>query len=572
MATPIIPIKSLTTQEVLYGDRTTRYRWEVLEHRVLRNYLGDPRVSEAGNVGWVGFANTTRSAGLPTPPGTNSVKATVSANGGGIAWNVNGTPRGPWVSPAGPTRMGAWVKAASGTVLKISAAEYEVGPVLGGFQSYSDVITTGAWQWIGINYVKKTNSSLVRLNVQLDAAGSFEIGAGLLTPGEGIPVSSDYFDGSAAYATSYWEGVANQSISYQVPVADSLLGTLDGVSDGSLSFTQNAAIKGRGKIEVIDLDSAAEGMLRIGDLKLESIRLRPVCAVEGLPENPLGIFLVSSAGEGWQSTGREWELSLLDRATVPSQDSFDQSYSVPAGALVLQTVRTILATCGEYIAINDSSTLATSSGMVWEAGTSKLTIINDLLDVAGYNSLWVDGMGDFQATPRVLPANRSVVYEALGGIPRELRDGERSIYSPEWSRDRDNFDVPNKVIAVQAAGGTDSPALTGVWTNEDPNSPYSFPSRGRWIPKTVEVDVPAGTSAEIIAFLQSRARATLVQMSAVQAEVKVEHLPIPARVGDAIRFAHSKAGVDARHIITKIDLETSSTGLMKSTLQEVISL
>lgn len=353
---------------------------------------------------------------------------------------------------------------------------------------------------------------------------------------------------------------------------DQLVGTLDGVSDGSLIWTQNAAVKGGGKAQVVDLSVANPGMLRIADLKLESVRLRPVCVIEGLPENPLGIFLVSAAREDWEDTGRVYSLELLDKCTVPSQDVVDQSYAVAAGTLILAQVKTILASSNEFIAVDASNTLTTSSGMVWEAGTSKLKIINDLLDVAGYNSLWMDGMGNFQATPRVLPANRSILYEVLG-IPRELVDGQQGIYRPQWELDRDSFDVPNKVIAIQAAGGEDVAALVGQWTNTDPSSPYSYIARGRWVPHVLDsVETPEGTDPETVAFLQNRARATLVQMSAVQATVKVEHLPIPVRVSDVLRFANTKAGVDGRHVITRIQLDTHPLGMMSSTPQEVISL
>jgi len=353
---------------------------------------------------------------------------------------------------------------------------------------------------------------------------------------------------------------------------DVLAGVLDGVSDGSLTWVQNAAVKGGGNIKVVDLETAAPGLMRIKDLPLESIRVRPVCVIQGLPENPLGVFLVSNADEEWEDTGRVWSLELLDRTTVPAQEEIDQTYSLAAGSLILQTVKTILAGCGESITINEASTLATSSGMVWPAGTTKLKIINDLLDVAGYNSLWIDGNGLFQTTPRVLPADRSIKYEVFN-INRELVDGEQSIYLPDWQRRRDSFKVPNKVVCVQAATGSDSTALIGSYTNTDPNSPYSTVSRGRTITYTADsIEVPDGTSAEITAFLTARARTILIQMSAVQAQVKVDHLPIPIRVSDVLRFAHTKAGIDARHVITRIQLETSSTGLMASTLQEVISL
>lgn len=353
---------------------------------------------------------------------------------------------------------------------------------------------------------------------------------------------------------------------------DLLIGTLDGVSDASIRWTLNVAVKGAGKAQVIDLLEAQSGFMRVAELPLESIRLRPVQSIAGLPENPLGVYLVSNAGEAWEDTGRVWNLELLDRTTVPDQDSIDETYSVPAGTLILAEVVAILASCGEDATLDESSTLATKSGMAWEAGTSKLKIINDLLDVAGYDSLWMDGYGNFRMTKRVLPADRSLTYDVLG-IPRELRDGELSIYHPNWNRERDSFKVPNKVIAVQAAGGEDAEALVGVWTNEDPTSPYSYQARGRWIPHVLDsVETPEGTEAEILAFLEARARATLVQMSAVQAQVKLTHLPIPIRVGDVVRFSHKAAGIDTRHVITGAELEMNAIGLMKSTIQEVISL
>lgn len=353
---------------------------------------------------------------------------------------------------------------------------------------------------------------------------------------------------------------------------DQLIGILDGVSDGSFTWVQNATVKGGGKLKIVDLDVAAAGLLRVRDVALSSVRIRPVCVIEGLPENPLGMYLVESATEEWRDTGRVWSVGMLDRCTVPAQDVVEQSYGVASGTLILQAVRVLLASSNEYIAIDESSTLATSTGMVWEAGTTKLKIINDLLDVAGYGALWVDGWGNFQVTPRVLPADRPVNYEALD-IPRELSDGEQGIYRPEWSLDRDSYDVPNKVIAVQAASGSDAAAIVGVWTNEDASSPYSYQARGRWIPHVLDsVETPTGTSADTLAFLQRRARYTLAQMSAVQAQVKIEHLPIPVRVSDAIRFSNTRAEVDGKYIITRIQLDTSPTGLMQSTLQEVISL
>ena len=356
--------------------------------------------------------------------------------------------------------------------------------------------------------------------------------------------------------------------------SDHLIGVLDGVVDSSASLTWSlyAAVKGAGTLQVNDLDEAAPGMLRIGELHLESVRLRPVCIIEGLDEIPLSVFLVSAAVEHWTETGRVWDIELLDRCTVPDQDLIEESYQVPAGTSILGAVQTVLAAAGEHIDVDESETATTAASMVWEAGTSKLKICNDLLAAAGYSALWVDGYGLLRATRYQVPADRSITYEVLG-LPRELIDGEQSIYEPTWSRDRDSYSVPNKVIAVQAAGGEDEEALTGTWTNEDPDSPYSFQARGRWITHVLDgVECPDGTPEEIEAFLEQKARASLIAASAVQAEVTVRHLPIPIRVSEVLRFAHTQAGIDAPHVVTRIELEAHPLGLMRSQLQEVLSL
>lgn len=355
---------------------------------------------------------------------------------------------------------------------------------------------------------------------------------------------------------------------------DHLRGVLDGVVEGSasLSWSLYSAVKGSGGIKVTDLETARDGLIAIKDVALESVRLRPVCIIDGLPEIPLGVYLVSAAPEEWTGSGRTLGIDLHDRATVLDQDQVDQSYTVDAATPILAAVAAVIASAGESIAVDAAVTATLSSPMVWPAGTSKLTIVNDLLGALNYSSLWVDGQGQFRATPYVVPARRSQSYELLNNVTRELVDGESSIYSDTWSRDRDMFGVPNKVIAVQSASG-DAPALVGVYTNEDPGSPFSYPSRGRWITRTLDgVETPDGDDLAVVAFLESKAQQSLIAASAVQASIKVKHLPVPLRVSDVMRFQNAPAGINKRHVVTNIELEAHALGLMSSTLQEVIDL
>ena len=393
----------------------------------------------------------------------------------------------------------------------------------------------------------------------------------ILVPSGVVPVrvlsTNEILYGSRT--TSYrWEILEHENGS------DVLAGFLDGVVDGSasLSWELYTAVKGSGNLRVADLDVAQPGFMTIRQVALASARLRPVLIIEGLPEIPLGVFLIAAAPEDWSDTGRVLNLELLDRATVLDQDSVAESYTVAATTSILSAVAAVVASAGESINVDADVTDALSSAMVWPAGTAKLQIVNDLLGALNYNSLWVDGVGNFQATPYVVPAKRPLTYELLTGVSRELVDGERSIYSQEWSRDKDLFDVPNKVIAVQSATG-DVPALVGEYTNVDPDSPFSYPSRGRWVTKVLDgVETPEGTNAVVVAFLEATAQRSLIASSAIQAAVKVKHLPIPDRVSDVMTFANTPAGINARHVVTAIRLDANSLGLMETELQEVLSI
>lgn len=355
---------------------------------------------------------------------------------------------------------------------------------------------------------------------------------------------------------------------------DSLLGYLDGViPGGQLDWQWNQAVKGTGTLNVLDIDQALPGKIRIADVDLSSIRIRPVLLIDGLPEIPLSLYLVTAAPEAWTDGGRTYALELHDRTTVLDQDQVATTFTAKKNATIMTVIASLISSAGETFAPDGSETRKLTADTVWPVGTTKLQIVNDLLTTLHYNALTVDGRGDFVATPYTSPADRQITYGLLNGIPRELVDGESSIYQPDWSRVRDVYGVPNKVVVIGNATGSDAPPL-GSYTNTDPDSPFSYAARGRWIVYTVQgIDVPTlptGTTATD--YLNAVARATLISLSSPQVTVTVKHLPLPLTVGDVVRFASAPAGIDTRHIVVGITLELSATGLMQSNLQEVIDL
>lgn len=363
---------------------------------------------------------------------------------------------------------------------------------------------------------------------------------------------------------------------------DSLIGTLDGVETAGLDWTSGTAVKKSGRMTVVDLEAARPGMLRIRDVNLYTTRIRPVRVIAGLPEEPLGVYVVTESPDKWSGTGRRVEVTFHEKTTVLAQDAVADSFVAPTGTPVLSIVKQVIESAGELISVDGSDTRELSSPQVWDAGTPKLTIVNDLLSVLDYDSLWMDGAGAFRATPYVRPADRSVRYSMLNDaegnrLVRALSDGERSIYSPEWTRNKDTYKIPNRVVAVAQGDGETAP-LSGTAENTDPDSPLSYPSRGRWIVEVLDgVEVPdfsgeVDPDAATIAFLEGKAYAYLIARSQVTATVEVDVLPIPVELGDALIFESTPAGVNARHTVWATSMTLAFDAPMRLELREVVDL
>lgn len=327
-------------------------------------------------------------------------------------------------------------------------------------------------------------------------------------------------------------------------------GILDGVEKGHVDFTASASVHSGGALEVVDIGQSVDWL---------NDRVRPVVLVDGLPEQSLGMYLFSEAPQSWGDTGRVWPVKLLDKTSILDQDKVDATYALAAGTAIITAVLALIASTGETnIAITPSA--ATLDGpLSWEPGTSKLRIVNDLLSVCGYFSLFCDAAGQFRGEPYVKPADRPIRYEFL--------DGDESIYSPDFVIDVDLFSIPNKFIAV-GQGDATTAALVGVATNEDPNSPYSFANRGRWI-----VDTATGVEAADQDVLDEYALRRLIELTSPTSSVDVQHAFVPdLTFNNAVRLRRVPAGVDARHVVTKTVISFDATALVKSTLQEVVDL
>jgi hypothetical protein len=288
-------------------------------------------------------------------------------------------------------------------------------------------------------------------------------------------------------------------------------------------------------------------------------RVRPVLIVEGMPEQRLGVFVPTAPTEHWDEGGGKQDIELLDRTSIISQDYVPSSYTVKKGTNVIAAVRKVIASTGEPVGAISSSNETVPDDMLWGAGTNKLTIVNELLDSAGFFALWADANGQYRTEQYRSPKDRPVVYELL--------DDHRSIYIPTLTVDQDYYNVPNRVV-MTAQGNGEKEAWTSVATNKNPDSAFSFQRRGRWI-----TDVQLGVEATSQEALDRKATARLNALHSAQLTVEIQHAPVPGlKVNDIVRFRREPADINTRFTVTKTTLNFDPMSLASTTLTAIVDI
>lgn len=323
-------------------------------------------------------------------------------------------------------------------------------------------------------------------------------------------------------------------------------GPLTGVTGGSVQLSATTALRASGSLALEDIGQEIDWFSDRIKIRYES----------NAGSWDLGVFLPSAPTRSYTADGASWDVELLGKLAVLDQDRLASPLSVPQGTLVTEAVTELIIGAGEERYSIDASTARTTSTLSWDAGTSRLKVINELLAVINYWALTTDGAGVYQAAPYVLPAKRESQWH--------FKAGTDAIHSPKFDRDQDLAAIPNRVLLISQGGGQ-TPALTATASNEDPNSPYSHIRRGRWI-----VHTQTGVEATNQKTLNDLAQRKLIDLSTPSAKLTIEHLPLPLTPNAAVNF--TSQGIDTRATISSITYSLDPTALCKTTLKEIVDL
>ena len=336
---------------------------------------------------------------------------------------------------------------------------------------------------------------------------------------------------------------------------------------GELKWFSTKSIKGGGTLNVRDTGQYFDW---------PNSRIKPVrvhTSGSGVQtEYPLGVYLMSAPVEEWDALGRKWAIELLDKCSildsdiVTDEDGNPISFGVVAGTNVIDTVVSLIESTGESASAIEGGSVPLGNDMTWETGTTVLRIINDLLAASNYFSIWCDMEGQFRTTPYQPPEERPVVYAdgTAFGWDTPFSYGPSSLMAPEWTRDLDIYAIPNRWVAISQGDG-EREGMVAVATNEDPASPFSYPSRGRWI-----TQVEHGVEAVDEGALQARARRSLENATSTTVGVTASHLYLPdVQINSVVHFRNELAdGLDSRMSVLNTTVPFDPLALCKTEFRE----
>ena len=313
-------------------------------------------------------------------------------------------------------------------------------------------------------------------------------------------------------------------------------GLLDGFkAGGSIERNLDTAVKESGSVEHVgDLDIGAD---------LVRIYLDAAFPDGSTESAALGTFLASSTSRKTDGSASSRTVSLAGRLKELEDAEFVTPFCVPAGTNLVTYAAGIVRDAGLDVR-SDASAYASTEPLYYgvqpqgtdasSSDSTKLAVVNDLLDRAGFDSARTDAYGTVVLSRSADVASRPVAWSfEEGPYARFLRDATDEF---------DTSEIANSVYAVftgAAEEGGEQVTTIGHAVDSDPDSPWSTASMGREVTARYEYQ-RYSTQADA----DVKAAELLAQQRSVARKVTISHVYAPVTIGDAVRIAYASGGID----------------------------
>lgn len=325
------------------------------------------------------------------------------------------------------------------------------------------------------------------------------------------------------------------------------LGEVEGITSFDMEESTESSLKVSGSIEYVDMPDMGDDLLRVyADMELDGEE-ETIC---------YGTFFVHTGEEEITEGSRTGSADLYSVLSVLDRELLNTGVSIASTLPCTAWARETLFHANLPAVITDSAKCS-ASGMTWDAGTSLLEMINDMMDVIGYSSANVDAYGNVIIRP----------YETVSdkAPTTYFSDTLDDVSDSTIKREFDTYDVPNVVVVMCSA--EDGTTYTGTATNADPMNPYSTVSRNMEITRVEQVD---GLESDA----ECKAKADLLLREGMQ---KVETFVIPHAgkrfsVGDAATLDYQRSNLSGKFNAYKRSIKATPDIESETTLRRTVNL
>lgn len=317
----------------------------------------------------------------------------------------------------------------------------------------------------------------------------------------------------------------------------------------------------------VSMDSEAEihrtanfRLLDTGEIDFLKERIRPWAILDmgnGYVSFPLGVFLLSSPKKEYVGDMHYRNVDAYDKLLVLVDDGFTTRVVADEGEIVTDFIVGLLQDAGIAKINIEQSDKTFPTWLDWGPDTSRLEIINELLEIINYEKLHVNENGYFVSRPYQTPERKVIEYT--------YKTDNLSVIAPGANIEQDFFNVANQFVGVVSE--PDRVPLTYTYENMNEDSPTSIPRRGRVITKYIDSDsVDLETlrgEVEKVAYEDSQVASVMTFETAI--------MPIHS-YNDILQVRHNKLGIDGRFQEISWSMPLSSSGTMSHTVKEIISV
>lgn len=356
----------------------------------------------------------------------------------------------------------------------------------------------------------------------------------------------------------YWADIHN--------IDGSFVTRMENVTGGSITYSVDARIKGSGSLEISEkfpLEWWGK-LIRVWVKVSNGNDYFQWCLGTFIPSIPSVDY-----GEGY----RTYTIDLQDKLLILDQDCVANAFSIPAKAPLMPYVHALIRSASQASADQVVDPVALNyraihhKALTWEAGTPKLTIVNDILDALEYFSLTADWAGNYTSSPYVLPSDRPIAWT--------FREGQAALHRASFQYTIDRANVPNRIVYLVQEEGSSEDDPKYKWsacaentrgviekaTGKTIGQEYSYQARGRWITQ-VNDDIKADSQQELV----EKVRRRLENACTPFEKVEIEHATLPLRLNDVARF--QSADLAIMGTVRKFELTLQAGSLMKTAIRK----